>query len=176
MTLMIVVGTGMLDETGCVNVCFWTVIRPDDVAAMACISSYTQAVAAPIPRTGSVWLDAVCRVPNWTSRKIVAWMRAGSTCASRANNPSSGGCGKSAGPEAARAAPESRGTATALAAEADRNFRRVAPALLGSLLGMPPTQRYDYPGVNRVHPFATSARISASVSCRRRGAPRPSWV
>ena len=48
---------------------------------MACICSYTQAVAAPMPRTGSVWLDAVCRVPNWVSRSTVAWIRSGSTCA-----------------------------------------------------------------------------------------------
>ena len=39
MTLVIVVGTGMLFETGCTNVCFCTVIRPDEVAAMACICS-----------------------------------------------------------------------------------------------------------------------------------------
>jgi hypothetical protein len=53
-TLVIVVGTGMLDATGCVNVCRCTVIRPEEVAAMACICSNTQLVAAPMPRTGSV--------------------------------------------------------------------------------------------------------------------------
>ena len=37
---------------------------PFEVAAMACICWVTQAVAAPMPRTGSVWLDAVCLVPN----------------------------------------------------------------------------------------------------------------
>jgi len=62
--LVIVVGTGMLDETGWVNVCSCTVIRPDEVAAMAWNCANTQAVAAPMPRTGSVWLDAVCLVPN----------------------------------------------------------------------------------------------------------------
>ena len=36
-TLVIVVGTGMLDETGCVNVCLCTVIRPDEAAAKDCI-------------------------------------------------------------------------------------------------------------------------------------------
>ncbi len=64
MTLVIVVGTGIRFETGCTNVCCCTVIRPDEVAAIACICSNTQAVAAPMPRTGSVWLDAVCLVPN----------------------------------------------------------------------------------------------------------------
>lgn len=79
MTLVIVVGTGIRLETGCTNVCCCTFIRPDEVAAMACICPNTQAVAAPMPRTGSVWLDAVCLVPNWVSRSTVAWIRAGST-------------------------------------------------------------------------------------------------
>ena len=36
-TLVIVVGTGMVDVTGCVNVCFCTVIRPPEAAAKDCI-------------------------------------------------------------------------------------------------------------------------------------------
>ena len=50
MTLVIVVGTGRLGDAGCTNDCCWTVIRPDEVAAMACICWKTHAVAAPIPR------------------------------------------------------------------------------------------------------------------------------
>ena len=34
---------------------------------MACICWVTHAMAAPMPRTGSVWLDAVCLVPNWSA-------------------------------------------------------------------------------------------------------------
>jgi hypothetical protein len=60
-----------LRESGCRTNCC-TVRLPDEVAAMACIWPTTQAVAAPMPRTGSVWLDAVCLVPNWVSRRIVA--------------------------------------------------------------------------------------------------------
>jgi hypothetical protein len=69
---VIVVGTGMLLDTGWVKVCCATVIRPPESAAAACSCWVTQAVAAPMPRTGSVWLDAVCRVPNWVSRSTVA--------------------------------------------------------------------------------------------------------
>jgi hypothetical protein len=71
-TLVIVVGTGMLLAAGCTKVCWVTVIRPPEAAAAACSCWVTQAVAAPMPRTGSVWLDAVCRVPNWVSRSTVA--------------------------------------------------------------------------------------------------------
>src|SRR5712691_6419941 len=129
MTLVIVVGTGIRGDTGWTNVCFCTVIRPDDVAAMACIWSDTQAVAAPMPRAGSVWLDAVCLVPNWTSRRIVALIRAGSTSRSRARSPGSGTCPMASSPVLASADPASavpviRGAATAVTAEADRNARR----------------------------------------------------
>jgi hypothetical protein len=72
MTLVILVGVGTRLSAGCTNDCSCTVIRPDEVAAMACICSSTQAVAAPMPRTGSVWLDSVCLVPNCTSRRMVA--------------------------------------------------------------------------------------------------------
>ncbi len=89
-TLVIVVGTGMLDETGCVNVCFCTVIRPPEAAAKDCIWPNTQSVAAPMPRFGSVWLDAVCRVPKLTSFRIVALIRSGSMSRSIARRPGSG--------------------------------------------------------------------------------------
>lgn len=49
------------------------------VAAMSCSCPYTQFVAAPIPRTGSSWLEEVCLVPNETSRATVASIRLGST-------------------------------------------------------------------------------------------------
>ena len=127
-TLVIVVGTGIRFETGWTNVCCCTVMLPDEVAAMACICPNTQFVAAPIPRTGSVWLDAVCRVPNWTSRCMVASIRPGSTWRSRARRSSSGCCFVSPGLAAAMAVPLMKGTAAAVTAEADRNARRVVPA------------------------------------------------
>ena len=89
MTLVIVVGTGIRLETGWTNVCCCTVMLPLEVAAMACICWVTQAVAAPMPRTGSVWLDKVCLVPNWVSRRMVAWIRLGSICLIRARNAGS---------------------------------------------------------------------------------------
>src|SRR5947209_13399342 len=125
MTLVIVVGTGIRDETGCTNVCFCTVIRPDEVAAMACIWSNTQAVAAPMPRTGSVWLDRVCLVPNPTSVWMVAWMRLESIWRSTDNRPGSGpGRWGRCEPVPSVAAPaavecETNGTAAAATAEAD---------------------------------------------------------
>ena len=133
MTLVIVVGTGIRLETGCTNDCCCTVIRPLEVAAMACICWVTQAVAAPMPRTGSVWLDAVCLVPNWVSRRMVAWIRSGSICSdqspqSRVEFPvfwarptGIGRCG------AGRRGAASMGAAAAVTAEADRNARRVEP-------------------------------------------------
>jgi len=62
---------------------------PLDVAAMACICWVTHAVAAPMPRTESVWLDKVCLVPNWVSRTMVAWIRLGSICLIRAREAGS---------------------------------------------------------------------------------------
>src|SRR6201996_5478513 len=129
MTLVIVVGTGISDDTGCTNVCFCTVIRPPDGAAAASSCSNTQLVAAPIPRTGSVWLDAVCWVPTGPSRRIVALIRSGSIWRSSLRSSGSGCCfcppaGRSV---AATAVPPSRGTVTAVTAEAERNARRVAP-------------------------------------------------
>src|SRR5690349_19184535 len=84
MQLVMMVGTGILEVTGCTKVCCCTVILPFEVAAKACICWVTQAVAAPMPRTGSVWLDAVCLVPNETSFWMVAWIRLGSICANSA--------------------------------------------------------------------------------------------
>jgi len=60
---------------------------PPEVAAIACIWLNTQLVAAPMPRTGSVWLDAVCAgcrkltMPSGSS----ALIRSGSM--SRSNRP-----------------------------------------------------------------------------------------
>src|ERR1700722_19212219 len=137
MTLVIVVGTGMLGETGCTKDCCSTVIRPAEVAAMACICSYTHAVAAPIPRAGSGWLDEVCRVPNWTSRVMVASILAESISPSRWRRPTSGSDLGNAAALAGVAALSS-GTATAVTAEADKNVRRVAPVRPGGLfLSMP---------------------------------------
>jgi hypothetical protein len=86
MTLVIWVGVGIRLATGWVKVCRSTVMRPPEVAAKADIWPKTQSVAAPMPRTGSVWLDRVCRVPNPTSFWIVAWMRSGSISRSRARS------------------------------------------------------------------------------------------
>src|SRR5215472_10896485 len=128
MQLVIWVGTGIRPgTTDCVNVCCWTVMLPLEVAAMACICWVTQAVAAPMPRTGSVWLDAVCRVPNCVSRSIVAWIRSGSTWRSSARRAGSGSCRASAGLALARVVLVRMGAATAVTAEADRNARRVVP-------------------------------------------------
>ena len=104
---------------------------------MACICWYTHAVAAPIPRTGSVWLEEVCLVPNWTSRVMVASIRAGSISPSSRRRSASGSDLGSALALAGVAALSS-GTATAVAAEADKNVRRVAPVRPEALfLSMP---------------------------------------
>src|SRR5262249_16889124 len=52
-------------------------MRPFELAANEFIWSVTHLVAAPMPRFGSVWLEAVCRVPNETSLRIVARIRSG---------------------------------------------------------------------------------------------------
>jgi hypothetical protein len=132
MTLVIWVGVGMLVATGWVKVCCCTVIRPDDVAAMACICCTTQFVAAPMPRFGSVWLDKVCRVPNPASVWIVAWMRLESIARSRATRSReiSGRWRGEAVPVVAALADvawDTMGAATAVTAEADRNVRRLVP-------------------------------------------------
>src|SRR5579863_10097670 len=83
-----------------------------------------------MPRTGSVWLDAVCLVPNWVSRRMVASIRLGSICLINARRAGSKCPVFRAEPMlagAARAGPacEARGTATAVTAEAERNARRL---------------------------------------------------
>ena len=60
---------------GWMKLCFSTVIRPFDVAAIACSWLNAQSVAAPIPRFGSVCDDNVCLVPKPTSVWIDAWIR-----------------------------------------------------------------------------------------------------
>src|SRR5258708_29306973 len=124
MTLVIVVGTGIRLETGWTNVCFCTVIRPDEVAAISCIWAYTQAVAAPMPRTGPVWLDAVCRVPNWVSRRTIALLRAGPTRRNTARSSSLAVCPVGAGLLGADAVPVIRGARRAVTPLAARNPRR----------------------------------------------------
>src|SRR5215469_3811846 len=153
MTLVIVVGTGIREETGWTNVCCWTVMLPFEVAAIACICSNTHAVAAPIPRTGSVWLEAVCLVPNETSFSTVASMRLGSTWLSREISAGSGFSGAMGG-EAAAVELARKGTAAAAdaadKAEADRNVRRVVSARLAEFLAsMALNQRRPPPRVNR---------------------------
>src|SRR5215831_4856362 len=82
-----------------------------------------------MPRAGSVWLDAVCRVPKETSFWMVAWMRAGSIWWIRCRKSGSGFWLRLAVVvAAARALPVRRkGTAAAVTADADRNARRVEP-------------------------------------------------
>src|SRR5215472_5980323 len=126
MTLVIEVGTGIVGPTGCTNVCCCTVMLLPGTAAKAFICWVTQAVAAPMPRFGSVWLDAVCLVPNETSVWMVALMRLGSICCNRASKAGSGPrlWGRDEVPsDAALAAVawETIGTVAAATAEADRN-------------------------------------------------------
>src|ERR1700748_3309485 len=154
----------MFDATGCVNDCLCTVIRPEDVAAIACIWLNTQLVAAPMPRFGSVWLDAVCRVPNETSFSTVALIRSGSTSRSIARRPGSGAWRLSAGSVSARAVPLSRGAATAVTAEADRNARRVEPA-------RPGTSLFSIPQIMAVtRQMSTRSRLLPTAGAGRRGA------
>src|SRR5215469_9748483 len=88
MQLVIVVGAVIRPGTGCCTYdCCCTVMLPLALSAMACICWVTQAVAAPMPRFGSVWLDCVCLVPNATSCWMVAWMLLGSIWFSRSCKP-----------------------------------------------------------------------------------------
>ena len=85
-----------------------------------------------MPRAGSVWLDAVCLVPNETSVWMVAWMRLGSIWLIRARRAGSNFPVFMAGPTLAEAAlagaiTETRGAAAAVTAEAERNARRLGP-------------------------------------------------
>ena len=63
-TFVIGVGCGIRGPAGWMNVSFSTVIRPSEAAASCCSSSYTQLVAAPIPRFGSVCDESVCLCPE----------------------------------------------------------------------------------------------------------------
>src|SRR6266545_5735106 len=152
--LVMVVGTGIRDATGCTNACFSTVIRPPEVAAIACIRAKIQSRAAPMPRLGSSWLDRVCRVPNAASCRTVASIRLGLTCRSSWRSWRSGGCGRIAtpGPAGGLAAAAGAGDSGALAAtpavttEADRRVRRLVvprrarPSLMpiyGMVVGRP---------------------------------------
>ena len=132
LTLVIWVGTGIALETGCVNVCCRTVMLPLEAAAKPCICPNTQSVAAPMPRFGSVWLDSVFLVPNETSFSMVAWIRWGSIWLISARRAGSKSPVSLAEPTLAEAAlagatTETRGTAAAVTAEAERNARRLGP-------------------------------------------------
>src|SRR5438477_554252 len=96
--LVIVVGVGIRDATGCTNDCAATVIRPPEVAAIAWNWASSQSRAAPMPRTGSVWLDSVCRVPKETSFWIVASIRLGSISRNSWRSCLSGCCGRAGRP------------------------------------------------------------------------------
>src|SRR4029077_6011876 len=131
MTLVMVVGVGIRAPAGWVNDCCCTVILPPEAAAKVCIWLATHAVAAPMPRAGSLWLDNVCRVPNETSFSMVAWIRFGSIWLISFRNAGSGGGVTFAElVTAARAEPVRRGmvaAVAAVAADAERKARRVAP-------------------------------------------------
>src|SRR5215471_8482764 len=83
-----------------------------------------------MPRAGSVWLEAVCLVPNVVSFSIVAWMRLGSICPISARRAGSKfpvlraelGVTVAALADPART---TMGAVIAVAAEADRNARRL---------------------------------------------------
>ena len=102
-----------------------------------------QSRAAPMPRTGIVWLDRVCRVPNWTSRVTHAWMRSPSSSSSseRRSRSVSGGVTGRPGPESGRPSPGSAG----------RSAARAGPAISG----------------------AATATVLADRNARRVGVPRP---
>src|SRR5262245_10118185 len=133
MTLVIVVGVGIRGGvTGCTKLCCCTVMLPPEVAAKACICCATQAVAAPMPRFGSSWLDKVCRVPNSVRRWMVAVIRLASIrCNSirRAGSKLAGLPSRLRPADAAKAgaACETMGAAMAVTAEAERKARRLRP-------------------------------------------------
>src|SRR5437016_12613699 len=128
-----------------------------------------------MPRFGSVWLEAVCLVPNWTSCWMVAWMRLGSIWRSTDNRPGSGpGRWGRCEPVPSVAAPaevecETSGTAAAATAEADRNRRRLGPfEPETSLFSMPLNQERIKPPVKLLRSLTGVRRRLASV--RRDGA------
>src|ERR1700722_13506496 len=140
MTFVIVVGTGILLATGCVNACCWTVIRPDEVAAMACSCAVTHVMAAPIPRFGAVWLEAVCRVPKAARVVMMVLIRAGSISLSALRRSGSirGELRTAVAAEVVAACAvatwATRGAVTAVAADAERNRRRLGLLRAGTAL------------------------------------------
>src|SRR5215468_8685784 len=114
-----------------------------------------------MPRFGSVWLEAVCLVPNETSVSIVDWMRLGSICPIRARRSGSKFPVLSAelGVTVAALADPARmtmGAVIAVAAEADRNARRLGRPFEPetSLFSMPQNQGRIWPEVKPLRLFA----------------------
>ena len=99
-----------------------------------------------MPRFGSVWLDAVCLVPNPASVVMIAWIRAGSISLSTFRRSGSNPWPRWRRPQPVAAALAAvawatRGAATAVAAEAARNARRLGRFRSGmSWFSMPPNQ------------------------------------
>src|ERR1700722_1321913 len=88
-------------------------------------------MAAPMPRFGSVWLDAVCRVPKPARVVMMVWIRTGSISRTAARRSwwSAGRALAAARlltvDARARVALEMIGAANAEAAPTDRNVRRL---------------------------------------------------
>ena len=142
MTFVMGVGVGMREATGWMKDCLSTVIRPPEVAAIACICWKNQFVAAPMPRFGSVCDDSVCLVPKLVSPSIVARIRSGSIsdmiwrnvasgCCGRLGSPGPGGHsapgGVTAGSAARAGAAAPTAPAVASVAEVVRNARLLKP-------------------------------------------------
>src|ERR1700760_681550 len=100
-----------------------------------------------MPRFGSVWLDAVCLVPNPASVVMMLWIRCGSISLSIFRRSGSKDCAEPAEELLAKALPAAwltaawavavlatRGAATAVTADADRKARRLGLLLLGTSL------------------------------------------
>src|SRR5262249_53335975 len=114
-----------------------------------------------MPRFGSVWLEAVCLVPNVTSFSIVAWMRFGSICLISARRsgskfpvlPAELGVTVAALADPARM---TMGAVIAVAAEGDRTGggfgRPFEPET--SLFSMPQNQGRIWPEVKPLRLFA----------------------
>src|SRR5215469_7578740 len=104
-----------------------------------------------MPRFGSVWLDAVCRVPKPASVVMMLLIRCGSISLSAFRRSGSKSCAARAEVPLAKvlaearltaalavAVPATRGAATAVAADADRKVRRLGLLLRGTpLFSMP---------------------------------------
>src|ERR1700758_4095097 len=129
-----------------------------------------------MPTFGSVWVEAVCLVPNDTSFSIVAWMRFGSICLISARRSGSkfpvlrAELGVTV---AALAEPAlmTMGAVIAVAAEADRNVRRLGPFEPGTrLVSIPLHQRPICP---KVKPFRKFIVVIRQVSP---AAPRDGYL